>query len=105
MTQFLCLTCKKSFNTAQHLNQHNNKKKQCVFITEHNIVTNINILSTLSTADVINFIKTYNTIEELIDDRIKICDYKIEIDRLHNENNKLKYQLDKIHQVIENVTN
>lgn len=105
MTQFLCLTCKKSFNTAQHLNQHNNKKKQCMFIHEQNIVTNMNIVSNLSTTDVINFIKTYNTIEELIDDRIKICDYKIEIDRLHNENNKLKYQLDKIHQVIENVTN
>jgi uncharacterized coiled-coil DUF342 family protein len=103
MAQFLCSTCKKQFKTAQHLNQHNNKKKQCVFIQEHNIVTNINILSNLSTADVINFIKTYNTIEELLDDRTKIWDYKSEIDRLHNENNKLKFQLDKIHEVIENV--
>jgi hypothetical protein len=104
MTQFLCLTCKKSFNTAQHLNQHNNRKKQCMFINEQTNVANINILPNLSTTDVINFIKTYNTLEELIDDRAKIWDYKNEITRLTNENSKLKFQLEKIHKVIENKT-
>lgn len=111
MVFFNCDICGKTFKTNQHLTQHKNKKKSCTNnkkIDENiNNIINQNIngnnINQITINDILMFLKTYNSIQELMNDKELVNKYKTEIDELKNENIKLREQLDIINKVIQNI--
>lgn len=112
MVFFNCDICNKSFKTNQHLTQHKNKKKSCINNNKKcdetltdiiNKKTSCNEKNNLTINDVLTFLKTYNTIHELIDDKNSIIAYKNEINELKEENIKLREQLEIINKLIQNI--
>lgn len=117
MVFFNCDICGKTFKTNQHLTQHKNKKKSCINnnkkcnetltdIINNNIInkkTSCNEKNNLTINEILTFLKTYNTIHELIDDKNSLIANKNIIDELKEENIKLREQLDIINKVIQNI--
>jgi hypothetical protein len=99
-----CDMCKKEFKTTQHLNQHKNKKKACSL--DNQLTKAIPLLKNdeLSSNDIMKFISTYNTFQELIKDKEMLAEYKEKLIQLQNENNILKQQIKLINNVIKNTT-
>jgi hypothetical protein len=120
MVMFICDICKKEFKTNQHLHQHKNRKKACVNDNADSNITNINnenktindyninslilehdkttMSSDMTMNDILSFLKTYKSIQDLIKD-------KKEINELREENEKFKKQLEIINNIIKNETN
>jgi tRNA U34 5-methylaminomethyl-2-thiouridine-forming methyltransferase MnmC len=100
-----CDICKKEFKTNQHLTQHKQRKKMCTLSNLH-----LNAIVTLPTktsssdlkiTDILNFIKTAEDIQNLINDKKLIEEYKNTIAALTKENNALKEQIKTIQQIIQ----
>lgn len=107
MSMYACTVCKKEFKTTQHLNQHKNKKKVCSLNSSDNVLTTSTSLlknNELSSNDIMKFISTYKTFQDLIKDKEMLAEYKEKLIQLQNENNILKQQLKLINNVIKNTT-
>jgi len=127
MVMFICDTCKKEFKTNQHLHQHKNRKKACVNDNADSNITNINnenktindyninnlILEDDKTTmsydmtpnDIVSFLKTYKSIQDLIKDKNEINELRKENEKFREENEKFKKQLEIINNIIKNETN
>ena len=109
MSLYYCDLCKKGFKTNQHLMQHKNRKKICTNspnIVDSSLVNTSTLLNNieLSSDDLIKFISTYKTIQDLIKDKDTITEYKQKISQLKKENTMLKHQLCLINKLIKNTT-
>ena len=107
MSMYYCDLCKKGFKTNQHLIQHKNRKKICTNssnIVDSSLINTSTLLNNieLSSDDVIKFISTYKTIQDLIKDKDMIMEHKQKIVQLNKENTKLKHQLHLINKLIKN---
>jgi hypothetical protein len=107
MSMYPCDICKKEFKTNQHLMQHKHRKKMCTLSNLH-----LNKIVTLPTktpssdlkfTDIINFIKTAEDIQNLVNDKQLIEEYKNTILTLTKENDALKEQIKTIQQIIQPV--
>ena len=104
---YSCDICKKEFKTTQHLNQHKNKKKACSLNSSGDQLTKVipplkN--NELSSDDIMKFISTYKTFQDLIKDKEMLAEYKEKLIALQNENNMLKEQIKLINNIINNNT-
>jgi hypothetical protein len=119
MVMFICDICKKEFKTNQHLHQHKNRKKACVNDNADSNIANTNnenknindyninnlileddkmsMSSDMTINDILTFLKTYKSIQDLIKD-------KNEINELREENEKFRKQLEVINNIIKNET-
>ena len=109
MSMYTCVTCKKEFKTTQHLEQHKNRKKICIVMPDSinaSLTDTIPLLKNndLSSNDIMKFISTYNTFQDLIKDKELVEEYKKTIMQLKKENTMLKHQLHLINKVIKNST-
>lgn len=126
MVMFICDICKKEFKTNQHLNQHKNRKKACV---NDNACSNIIMLDDdkningcnindlildddkmtmsydMKPNDILSFLKTYKSIQDLIKDKNELNELKKEKEKLREENEKFKKQLEVINNIFNNETN
>ena len=118
MVMFICDICKKEFKTNQHLHQHKNRKKACVNDNAGSNIKNVNndnindcninnfilhddkmsMSSDMTMNDILSFLKTYKSIQDLIKD-------KNEINELREENEKFRKQLEVINNIIKNENN
>lgn len=130
MAMYICSKCGKEFKTTQHLNQHKNRKKTCVpnvgsenssidiDASIDNIVQIPKVLDANSNDDIffqnsinelekninnnniIKFLKTYNCLIHLMNDKDLVVEYKKQIQDLQNENTKLKRKIETIYNTI-----
>jgi hypothetical protein len=108
MPAYDCHICKKIFKTTQHLNQHKNKKKPCTLINQDlNEFVSLpvskgksNSFDNLTVIDIMTFVKTSESIQNLINDSKLIQEYKRRIIILTKENESLNTQLKNIQQII-----
>lgn len=109
---YQCDVCQKKFKTTQHLEQHMNKKKPCSSSdsssvssnsSTSNLSTSNSSASNLSNDEMINFIQLYSNIQSLMKEKKLIDEYKQQILTLQEENNKLKYQINLINKISNNI--
>ena len=109
---YSCANCKRQFKTNQHLEQHKNRKKSCAMVitNEHlnevvvlpkETTTNISLYD-IKLTDILNFVKTAQSIQELMKDKELIEEYKLKITQLENEKKDIQDQLDTIKTIINN---
>lgn len=116
-----CDICDKTFKTTQHLEQHKNKKKECVKPTESNniiLMTGPTVNSHVATTpitipkvspivipkinednlDILKFMDAYRHLGE------SVIEYKSQITKLTDENRALKNKLELIYKIIKDNT-
>lgn len=104
LNMYSCTECGKMFKTTQHLTQHKNRKKMCTLINKHLSETvtlpRKTTSDNLQVTDVVNFIKTAEDIQNLLNEKKLIEEYKNTILTLKEENEALKEQLKSIQEII-----
>jgi|Laugresu1bdmlbdd_1035124.scaffolds.fasta_scaffold29957_1 hypothetical protein len=104
LNMYQCTDCGKMFKTTQHLTQHKNRKKTCTLSNKHFSETvtfpRKTTSDNLQVTDIVNFIKTTEEIQNLLNDKKMIEEYKNTILILKEENESLKEQLKSIQQIV-----
>ena len=104
LSMYPCTDCGKMFKTTQHLTQHKNRKKLCTLSNKQSseivILPRKTTSDNLQVTDVVNFIKTAEDIQNLLNEKKIIEEYKNTILTLKEENEDLKEQLKSIQQII-----